>query len=86
MHSFLTGMSTAGCLAIGLIFLRLWRDSGDRLFVYFGAAFWALALNWVILALVSPADETRHLFYLTRLAAFVLIIMGIIDKNRPRRS
>jgi hypothetical protein len=84
MHSFLTGMSTAGCWAIGLLFFRLWRDSGDRLFVFFGAAFWVLSLNWIVLAITSPPEETRHLFYVTRLVAFLLIIAAIIDKNIRR--
>jgi Family of unknown function (DUF5985) len=84
MHDFLAGMITAGCWAVGLMFLRLWRDSGDRLFAMFGAAFWVLALNWMALAIVTPAAETQHVFYLIRLVAFGLIILGIIDKNRPR--
>jgi Family of unknown function (DUF5985) len=84
MHNFLAGVITMGCWTVGLMFLRLWRDSGERLFAMFGAAFWALALNWVALTIVTPAAESRHVFYLIRLAAFALIILGIIDKNRPR--
>jgi O-antigen/teichoic acid export membrane protein len=84
MHDFMAGLSTAGCLAVGLIFLRLWRDSGDRLFAMFAAAFWVLSLNWILLALLAPVEEHRHIFYLTRLLAFLLIILAIVDKNRPR--
>ncbi len=84
MHDFMTGMATAGCWAVALIFLRIWRDTGDRLFAAFSAAFWVLSLNWILLSALAPAEEHRHVFYLIRLVAFVLIILAIVDKNRPR--
>jgi drug/metabolite transporter (DMT)-like permease len=84
MHDFMAGLATAGCWAVGLIFLRLWRDSGDRLFAMFAAAFWVLSGNWILLAVLAPREEHRHIFYLTRLIAFALIILGIVDKNRRR--
>jgi hypothetical protein len=33
----------------------------------------------------SSICESRHALYLLRLAAFVLIIIGIVDKNRRER-
>jgi hypothetical protein len=41
-----------------------------------------MGLNWLSLAFVDPGDELRHTLYLLRLLAFVLIIIGIVDKNR----
>lgn len=76
------GACAMACFVIGLFFLRYWRVGRDRLFLFFVAAFWAFALNWAGLALVQPNDDTRHWFYAVRLVAFVLIIAGIIDKNR----
>ena len=84
MIQFLSGVTTAGALGVGLFFLRLWRDSRDRFFALFGLAFWVMALNWFLLAWVQPPSEERHYFYLLRLAAFVLIIVAIVDKNRER--
>jgi len=84
MHDFLAGMATAGCWAIGLIFFRLWRQTTERLFAIFGLAFWVLSLNWILLAALTPGEAHRHVFYLTRLAAFLLIILGVVDKNRTR--
>lgn len=46
---------------------------------------WALALNWAGLAVGSVVNETRHWFYLVRLLGFLLIIAGVMDKNRGRR-
>ena len=82
MSEFLTGVAAAGSLAVGLFFLRLWHETRDRFFAFFGIAFWVLALNWLALAWATPAGEHRHFFYLARLAAFLLIIVAIVDKNR----
>lgn len=82
MITFLYGICAMACVAIGMFFLRYWRVARDRLFVFFWLAFWAFSLNWIGLAVVNPSDETRHWFYAVRLGAFVLIIVGIVDKNR----
>ena len=79
---FLHGVSAAGAWVGGLFFVRFWRESGDRLFAYFGAAFWLLSLSWALLGLINPTEETRPYIYAIRLVAFLLIIGGIVDKNR----
>ena len=81
---FLWGASSVAASVAGLFFLRFWRQTRDRFFLVFALAFLALSLNWVGLAATSRADETRTYFYLLRLAAFVLIIGAIVDKNRAR--
>jgi hypothetical protein len=82
MRTFLWGALTMGCAVIALCFLRYWRTSRDRLFVFFGIAFAVLALNWVSLAIIDPQVEGRHYVYFFRLASFLLIIVGIVDRNR----
>jgi len=82
VREFLLGMLTTTTLVAGLFFLRYWRVTGDRLFAFFSLAFAVMSLSWVALALTSLSFEERHLIYLVRLLAFVLIIMGIADKNR----
>jgi hypothetical protein len=79
---FLQTVSATGALAAGLFFLRFWRDSRDRLFGFFGAAFCVLAISWALLALVNPSAETRPYAYAIRLVAFLLMIVGMVDKNR----
>jgi hypothetical protein len=75
------GALAMACWVAGLFFLRFWRLSRDRLFVFFVLAFWLLALNWLGLGLLS-GPETRHQVTWLRLIAFSLIIVGIVDKNR----
>jgi len=69
-----------------LFFLRFWRQTHDRLFLYFAAAFAPDALARVALALSHPADEEEPLYYVARLVTFGLIIIAIIQKNRSNAS
>ncbi len=86
MHQFLWGALAMGCWVAGLCFFRFWRVTRERLFLFLGSAFWVLVLNWTGLAFVPREDETRHYVFVLRLIAFVLIIVGIIDKNRRARA
>ncbi|MBA3451779.1 MAG: hypothetical protein H0T42_01635 [Deltaproteobacteria bacterium] len=67
---------------IGLRFLKFWRLSRDRFFVWFAAAFCMFSLGWVIRTFDVEASEHAHLVFLPRLAGFVMILIAIIDKNR----
>ncbi len=70
-----------GSLAAGLFFLRFWRQSRDRLFLIFGVSFFIFAVNRFLLALVDTSSEATTYIYMLRLAAFVLILLAIVDKN-----
>jgi hypothetical protein len=82
ISAFLSGAIMLACAAIGLFFLRSWRRTGDRLFGFFALAFALLALERWVLVLLSPAHELRYSVFLIRLAAFVVILVAIVDKNR----
>ena len=81
MRFYAWGLLTMANVIAALFFLRYFRASGERLFAFFAAAFAALALDWLGHAVV-PRDLLRHDIYFVRLLAFVLIIAGIVDKNR----
>ena len=82
MNEFLTGIAACGCCGAAAFFLRFWRETKDRFFLAFAAAFLILALNWALVAIWQPTGETRPFFYLLRLGAFGLIILAIWEKNR----
>jgi hypothetical protein len=77
-----SGLIVAGDLVAALFFLKFWRRSADTLFAIFSAAFLLLALGQALLALTNVPVEERSWIYLLRLAAFILIIVGIVHKNR----
>lgn len=80
--SFLNGAVAMACIFAGIAFLAYWRDSRDRLFVFFAVGFWVFAVNLILIAAIDPGAEHRHWIYVLRLLAFALIAVGIIDKNR----
>jgi hypothetical protein len=46
------------CLVAVMFFLSFWRSTRERLFLFFGLAFGALALHWVNVQV--KAYETEH--------------------------
>ena len=79
------GALAMGSVVAGLFFLRFWRESRDRLFVFFDVAFWLLAVQWAGLGLIPFDEDGRHRIYLVRLVAYVLLVVGILDKNARSR-
>lgn len=82
LSQLISGALVMGYFVAGLYFLRFWRDTRDRLFGIFAAAFWLLAAQRAALALTADSTGEQLLLYSVRLLAFVLILAAIIDKNR----
>lgn len=82
MTDFLAGATTVASLGVSLFFLRYWRDSRDRLFAWFSAAFLLFAVNRVVLTSMSPDADGVLAVYVVRLVGFLMIIGAIVDKNR----
>lgn len=86
MDGLLSGAIVMACAVVGTLFLRFYVKSLDRLFAYFAASFWLLGINYLILALTDRESELRPYIYVIRLAAFALIIVAVVQKNREQRS
>jgi hypothetical protein len=84
LPSFLAGFSTALYLVAGLLFLRFWRRTRDRIFVAFALAFWLLAFSQTLSQFVEAATDEHAAILLARVAAFCVIIAGIVAKNVSR--
>lgn len=82
LFDFLSGAITLGFLVAGLLFLRFWRSTRDRLFLAFAVAFALLGAGQAIQALANIAEEDQSFVFLIRLAAFTLILAAVIRKNR----
>lgn len=72
-------------LVAGLFFLRFWRDTGDRLFLFFAISFLVEGVNRAALGLSADPNEGRPFFYFVRLLSFLLILIGIVQKNLEKR-
>lgn len=76
-----------GCLVASMFFFRFWTKTRDRLFAIFGWAFMIMGLERLVLALTPNFNSEDHAYiYLIRLAAFMLILFGIWDKNRGEQA
>jgi uncharacterized membrane protein HdeD (DUF308 family) len=84
MNIFALGAIGFAGLVAGLFFLRFWRETRDRLFLFFGLAFFVEAISRVGLALSAQPSEGDLVFYVLRLMSFVLIVVAIADKNWAR--
>ena len=82
LYNFLAGAVVLGFLVCALFFLRFWRRTSDGLFLAFALAFALLGIGQAVLALANIPTEERYSVYLIRLAAFALILLAILRKNR----
>lgn len=86
LYDFLSGAVSLGFFVCALFFLRFWRRTKDGLFMAFALAFSLLGLGQAILALANIPTEERGSIYLIRLAAFALILIAVVRKNRSARA
>jgi uncharacterized membrane protein len=82
----LLGANAALALVAGLLFLRFWRDTRDRFFLFFATSFGVEGLNRVALGLTDVSQEYEPYFYLVRLFSFVLILAAVVYKNRKKNT
>lgn len=80
--AFLYGLVAMGLAVSALFFVRYWRQTHDRLFAFFAAAFGLMAIERVAVVFAQLRLENVAWLYLIRLVAFVLIAWAIIEKNR----
>jgi Ca2+/Na+ antiporter len=70
-----------GSVVASLFFLRFWKMTHDRLFLYFSLAFLTLAFSRMLMAFSEVFSDEHPAVYVVRLIAYGLIIFGILDKN-----
>jgi hypothetical protein len=82
MYLFLTGCLVFGFFVAAVFFARFWRRTGDRFFLIFTGAWVLLGAERLVLGLLNQPEQLNPGIYFIRLAAFLLILIAIIDKNR----
>lgn len=86
MPDLITGMIAMGSLIIGLFFLRFWRNTRDRFFLYFALSFGIEGVHRIVTTMTFDEHEESPLHYLVRLLAYGLILWAILEKNLPARG
>jgi hypothetical protein len=86
MNDLLLGAIAMASMVVALFFLRFWRSTGDRFFLFFALSFLIDGLNRIFLSPASPSTEDAPEYYLVRLLSYGLILFAIWDKNKPRRG
>jgi hypothetical protein len=94
MNLMLLGAIAMACFVVALFFMRSWKRTGDRFFLFFAASFFIEGLNRAILGLTNDPNEGRPFFYFVRFFSFLLILVAIVLKNlekdgrrfRPRQK
>ncbi|HVK38406.1 MAG TPA: DUF5985 family protein [Candidatus Kapabacteria bacterium] len=82
INDLISGFLMAGNLVVALFFLRFWKRTADRLFLYFAAAFAILGAQRLLLGMSTGNTEDVTHLYALRLVAFLMILWAIIAKNR----
>jgi len=82
LEGFLIGVIATASLASGVFFLKFWRDTRDSLFLAFALAFILEGVNRTAFLALPHPSEGRPVIYVVRCFAFLLILAGIINKNR----
>lgn len=85
-ETLLDGGKVALSLVVALAFVKLGRRAGDRLYHGFALAFVLLGVSWALIGMGAATGDASYVAFLPRLAAFVVIILAIVDKNHRARD
>ncbi len=86
MTTFLFGAVAMAFVVVALHFLRFWQKTRDLLFLSFAVSFLIQAGSQLALAASANVSESRPIFYVPRLIAYLLLLGGIASKNLvPKR-
>lgn len=86
MNEMLIGAIATVSMIAGLFFLRFWKSTRDRFFLFFAMSFFIEGVNRFLLGFMESLREEAPAYYLVRLVAYGLILLAILDKNQPGRK
>jgi uncharacterized membrane protein HdeD (DUF308 family) len=86
LASVLMGAVAMASAVASLFFVKFWRHTRDSFFLLFAAAFGIDSVGRLWLGFVQVANDAEPAVYLSRLVTFGLIVIAIVQKNRPDRD
>ena len=81
-EGFLLGVIVTASLAASAFFLKFWRQTHDKLFLGFSAAFAIEGINRLAFLFLDHPSEGNPLIHTIRLFSYLLILAAIVNKNR----
>jgi hypothetical protein len=82
LYTALLGALVMACFVASLFFLRFWKTTKDRFFLYFAVSFFIQGISRLMMVFGDYASENEPFVYSVRLASFLIILFAIVDKNR----
>ena len=82
----LLGAVIMGDVIAGLFFVRYWKITGDRFFLFFAASFIAVAVSRVVVDEDVPPFGYEPFGYMLRILSYLFIIAGILYKNTSSKT
>ena len=82
LEGFLLGVIATTSVIAGIFFLRFWKETRDSLFLAFALAFLIEGVNRSFRIFFAHPNEASPWVFLVRACAFLIILAGIVNKNR----
>ena len=85
MNDMLIGAIACCSFIVALFFVKFWRSTHDRFFLFFAISFFIEAANRISLTLFNMQEGTPS-YYLIKWVSYGFIIYAIVEKNRRVKS
>ena len=82
----LTGAIAMATVTTGVFFLRFWKMTKDRFFLFFAASFLIEGINRFLQGALNDSSDGSPIYYVVRFLSYGLIVIAIVDKNLPRND
>ena len=87
LRIWMQGAIAFGYLVVAIFFIQFWMETRERVFLFFATGFVLLTIHRALLGLASDELDWRTVTFSLRLAGYVIILIGIIDRrirSRPQ--
>jgi len=84
MERVILGAVAMASLVAAMFFLRFWKHTGDKFFLWFAVSFAIEGINRAALGFSENPNEGQPFFYIVRFLSYLLIVVAIIFKNTPK--